>query len=70
MVDVLTDAQRERLQYLVDNFLAARRRAMDGARRENEAWTPGPGSWRPGDPLPPARPLEPGTFPRQVNRQE
>ena len=59
MFDVLTDAQWIRLQELVDNppeyakALGIKLRELRGEReRADGAWVPGPGSWRPGDPIP------------------
>ena len=62
MFDVLTDEQWTRLQELVDNpppharIFIAKLREQRGESQENEddVWIPGPGSWRPGDPIPEA----------------
>jgi len=81
MFDVLTDEQWERMTDLIDNppdyvaLLTAQHRV---ARENNDnrpserqpgfdAWTPGPNSWQPGDPIPEAYRQERntrGTFPR------
>jgi hypothetical protein len=78
MFDVLTDEQWDRLQNLIDNpplharlFIAKLREQM-GVTEENEGevWQPGPGSWRPGDPIPEAYRQERntrGNFPRPAN---
>ena len=53
MLDVLTDEQWERLQYLVDNPPhLAHRRVLEQPRRESDVWVPGADSWRPGMPIP------------------
>ena len=60
MFDVLTDAQWMRLQELIDNppqharlFIAKLREQMGITEEsEDDVWQPGPGSWRPGMPIP------------------
>jgi Ni/Co efflux regulator RcnB len=58
MFDVLTDEQWMRLQNLIDNppdYIKAFRKKLKQFRDELEkkgVWTPGPGSWQPGDPIP------------------
>ena len=60
MFDVLTDEQWQRLQNLIDNpppharIFIQRVREQRGETEESKSdvWMPGPGSWRPGDPLP------------------
>jgi len=60
MFDVLTDTQWARLQSLIDNppaHAAVMIRKMREQRSATEQadgnfWQPGPGSWRPGDPIP------------------
>ena len=75
MFDVLTDEQWQRLQNLIDNpppharVLIAKLREQRGETEKNESgvWVPGPGSWRPGDPIPEAYRQERNTerrFPR------
>jgi len=78
MFDVLTDAQWARLLALVDHppaYAQALGRKMRSMRGENEQaepgeWVPGPGSWRPGDPIPMQYRIERETrrgFPRGEN---
>ncbi|MDR0326883.1 MAG: hypothetical protein LBI05_01160, partial [Planctomycetaceae bacterium] len=83
MSEILTDAQRKRLQDLVDNppeyvriHIQKLRRARGertGTSEEGEnkgtdgtkdIWTPGPDSWKPGDPLPEVLRDKEGNFPR------
>ena len=67
--EMLTDAQRSRLEQLLANkpdFLMPRAPAPP-KEEERERWMPGPDSWRPGDPLPPGvlpPPPPPARFPR------
>jgi len=58
MFDVLTDEQWMRLQGLIDNppecakTILNRARERRGEREQSGVWQPGPGFWRPGDPIP------------------
>jgi hypothetical protein len=58
MFDVLTDEQWARLQKLVDDppehakTIRKKLKAESDEADKKEAWTPGPNSWRPGDPVP------------------
>jgi len=58
MFDVLTDKQWARLQELINNppgFAKVFLKNLKAQRGESEktgVWTPGPGSWQPGDPIP------------------
>jgi hypothetical protein len=66
MSNVLTSAQWARMMNLIDNppeyvkgMIAEMRRQMGidepqagSSRQPGGGWVPGPGSWRPGDPLP------------------
>ena len=60
MFDVLTDEQWRRLQELIDNppphaqiFMERlRQQRGEAAESEGDVWQPGPGSWRPGMPIP------------------
>jgi Ni/Co efflux regulator RcnB len=63
MFDVLTDEQWDRMIDLIDNppdyvkrIIASRKPKENDAHKDDankpEAWTPGPNSWRPGDPVP------------------
>ena len=58
MFDVLTDEQWDRFQELLDNppdYINAWRKRLkeaEEAAKKAGAWQPGPGSWRPGDPIP------------------
>jgi len=83
MFDVLTDEQYARVIDLIDNppdyvvALLKRWREQSGESEESKeaeegeksgAWVPGPGSWRPGDPIPGAYRIERETrrgFPRR-----
>lgn len=59
MLDVLTDEQLDKMQKLIDNppdylkKLLASLRAQREAGKKAGQWSPGPDSWRPGDPIPP-----------------
>ena len=75
MFDVLTDEQWRRLQDLIDNppaharVLVQKLREQRGETEENKnnIWVPGPGSWRPGDPIPEVYRIQRntrGNFPR------
>jgi len=81
MFDVLTDAQWERLQELVDNpsehakaFLKLTRRRMgisEDGNTQSQGWQPGPNSWRPGMPIPESYRIQRNTgirFPRPANQ--
>jgi Ni/Co efflux regulator RcnB len=55
MFDVLTDEQWRRLQNMIDNPTGLVKMLLvktKGWQEKKEAWTPGPNSWRPGDPIP------------------
>ena len=58
MFDVLTDEQWKKLQKLIDDppehakILGKKLREMTGANEKDEAWQPGPNSWKPGDAIP------------------
>ena len=60
MLDVLTDEQLAKMQRIIDNppeYVKKVRDRQQAARaererQENNRWQPGPGSWRPGDPIP------------------
>ena len=59
MFDVLTDEQWERMLDLIDNppdyikrWISQFREAMERDNTSTGTWQPGPGSWRPGDPIP------------------
>jgi len=59
LYDVLTDEQWKRLQDLINNppehvriVLNKLRRQSGKVEEANGVWTPGPNSWRPGDPIP------------------
>jgi len=73
LYDVLTDEQWVRLQELIDNppehakALLKKLREQRGEAEKTGAWSPGPGSWQPGDPIPGAYRIERETrrgFPR------
>ena len=74
MFDVLTDAQWERLLYLVDNpphLVGTNREIPEEQRRERDVWVPGPDSWRPGMPIPESYRIQRNTerrFPRPTNQ--
>jgi len=80
MFDVLNDEQWKRLQELIDNppehtkALLKIMKEQSGESEEGKnpggGWQPGPGSWRPGDPIPEEYRQERntrGNFPRQEN---
>jgi hypothetical protein len=58
MFDVLTDGQWKRLQELIDNPPAHAKVWLEKLKAQKEKteksgeWTPGPNSWRPGNPIP------------------
>ena len=58
MFDVLTDEQWKKLQKLIDDppehakILGKKLRELTGANEKDEAWQPGPNSWKPGDAIP------------------
>jgi len=75
MFDVLTDEQWERMLDLIDNppdhvkkYFEIQRRIMGiNTSQDDGGWQPGPGSWRPGDPIPMQYRIERNTrrgFPR------
>jgi len=73
LYDVLTDEQWVRLQELIDNppehakALLKKLREQRGEAEKTGAWSPGPGSWRPGDGIPEGYRIERNTrrqFPR------
>ena len=77
--DVLTDEQWQRLQDLIDNpprharIFIQNLREQRGETEENKGdiWVPGPGSWRPGDPLTESYRIRRNTqirFPRPANQ--
>jgi Ni/Co efflux regulator RcnB len=76
MFDVLTDEQWNRLLKLLDNppeyIRSWRKKIKDAEEAAKKAgtWTPGPNSWRPGDPIPEGyrqQRNERGRFPRGEN---
>ena len=61
LFDVLTDEQWYRLQELINNppeharaFRTGFGENKDEIKESDDVWIPGPGSWRPGDPIPEA----------------
>ena len=53
--DVLTDEQWDRLQKLIDDppeHVKSIRKRRAAEAEQTSGWQPGPGSWRPGDPIP------------------
>jgi hypothetical protein len=81
LYDVLTDEQWARLQELINNppehvkVLLDKLREMRGESEESKeegtsGWTPGPGSWQPGDAIPGAYRIERETRSRQFPRGE
>jgi hypothetical protein len=58
MMNVLTDAQLDRMQEILDATPEYLKRRIAGSRTQREAakksptYVPGPGAWRPGDPMP------------------
>ena len=59
MFDILTDAQWMRLQELIDHppvharvYLKSMKAMSGEAEKSGGGWSPGPHSWRPGDPIP------------------
>ena len=55
LFDVLTDAQWDKFQDLIDNppeYIKAWLKIYPGREQTQEAWQPGPNSWQPGDAIP------------------
>ncbi len=73
LMNVLTDEQLDRMQRILDETPEFAKKMLAGMRQQREAaeksgqWSPGPGSWRPGDGMPDEfkKQRQQGRFPKQ-----